>query len=221
ADVADIFVRYCEGRLDSLPWSDSPLQPESAEIQARLARINAAGFLTINSQPSCNGAASSDKVHGWGPPNGFVYKKAYLEFFVSPARMRALLARLERSPTATYYAVNKAGDLFTNCAEDCPNAVTWGVFPGKEILQPTIVERVSFLAWKDEAFDFWNAWARVFDAASAPAALLTGIAADWYLMNIVENNFQAHPEAIFELFENLADESGVSAPPTALQQQQQ
>jgi len=26
--------------------------------------------------------------------------------------------------------------------------VTWGVFPGKEIIQPTIVEAVSFMAWK-------------------------------------------------------------------------
>jgi methylenetetrahydrofolate reductase (NADPH) len=28
------------------------------------------------------------------------------------------------------------------------NAVTWGVFPGKEISSPTIIERDSFLAWK-------------------------------------------------------------------------
>jgi hypothetical protein len=26
--------------------------------------------------------------------------------------------------------------------------VTWGVFPGKEIIQPTIVEAISFMAWK-------------------------------------------------------------------------
>lgn len=28
------------------------------------------------------------------------------------------------------------------------NAVTWGVFPGKEITQPTIIEKASFEAWK-------------------------------------------------------------------------
>ncbi|CAI5722244.1 unnamed protein product [Peronospora destructor] len=31
----------------------------------------------------------------------------------------------------------------------------WGVFPNKEILQPTIVDSSSFLVWKDEAFALW------------------------------------------------------------------
>jgi hypothetical protein len=31
-------------------------------------------------------------------------------------------------------------------------AVTWGVFPGKEIAQPTVVDPEAFLAWKTEAF---------------------------------------------------------------------
>ncbi|KAJ1949649.1 methylenetetrahydrofolate reductase (NAD(P)H) met13, partial [Linderina macrospora] len=74
--VKSLFVKYCQGKLDSLPWSEGALQPETKIIQQRLSEMNAAGFLTINSQPSCNGAPSSDKVHGWGPSNGFVYKKA-------------------------------------------------------------------------------------------------------------------------------------------------
>lgn len=28
------------------------------------------------------------------------------------------------------------------------NAVTWGVFPGKEVVQPTVVDQQSFLVWK-------------------------------------------------------------------------
>lgn len=32
--------------------------------------------------------------------------------------------------------------------DDARNAVTWGVFPGQEIAQTTIIERESFLAWK-------------------------------------------------------------------------
>jgi methylenetetrahydrofolate reductase (NADPH) len=36
----------------------------------------------------------------------------------------------------------------TNMDEGAANTVTWGVFPGKEIVQPTIIEEVSFLAWK-------------------------------------------------------------------------
>lgn len=29
-----------------------------------------------------------------------------------------------------------------------PNAVTWGIFPGREIVQPTVVDPVSFIYWK-------------------------------------------------------------------------
>ena len=36
----------------------------------------------------------------------------------------------------------------TNMVESAANTVTWGIFPGKEIVQPTIIEEVSFLAWK-------------------------------------------------------------------------
>jgi hypothetical protein len=74
--------------------------------------------------------------------------QAYLEFFVSPTLLSLLLAHIERDHNITYYVINKRGDLRTNTHSDGPNAVTWGVFPGKEIIQPTIVEAVSFMAWK-------------------------------------------------------------------------
>jgi methylenetetrahydrofolate reductase (NADPH) len=125
--------------------------------------MNELGYLTINSQPAVDGARSDDSVHGWGPKGGYVYQKvsrqsrrncdqadnqAYLEFFVSPELLSPLIRRIERDPRITYYAVNKQGDLRTNTHSEGPNAVTWGVFPGKEIVQPTIVEAVSFIAWK-------------------------------------------------------------------------
>jgi len=74
--------------------------------------------------------------------------QAYLEFFVSPAGLASLLAQIESDPNMTYHAINKRGDLRTNTHSEGPNAVTWGVFPGKEIAQPTVVEAVSFMAWK-------------------------------------------------------------------------
>ena len=40
------------------------------------------------------------------------------------------------------------GDLKTNVQSETPNAVTWGVFPGQEIVQPTVVDGASFMAWK-------------------------------------------------------------------------
>jgi hypothetical protein len=42
----------------------------------------------------------------------------------------------------------KQGGFMTNMDERAANTVTWGVFPGKEIVQPTIIEEVSFCAWK-------------------------------------------------------------------------
>ena len=59
---------------------------------------------------------------------------------------------IDKDPNITFHAVNRHGDLRTNTYSDGPNAVTWGVFPGKEIIQPTIVETVSFLAWKVSLF---------------------------------------------------------------------
>jgi len=67
---------------------------------------------------------------------------------VSPALLDALIPHIEKDPSITYYVINKRGDLRTNNTSEGPNAVTWGVFPGKEIVQPTIVEAISFMAWK-------------------------------------------------------------------------
>lgn len=39
----------------------------------------------------------------------------------------------------------------TNAPDLQPNAVTWGIFPGREIIQPTVVDPVSFLSWKVRA----------------------------------------------------------------------
>ena len=40
-----------------------------------LISINRQGILTINSQPRVNGVRSTDPVHGWGNPGGYVYQK--------------------------------------------------------------------------------------------------------------------------------------------------
>lgn len=207
-EVSDLFSRFCLGELKSLPWCDQPVTAETDIIRDQLARINQLGFLTINSQPAVNGASSSDKIFGWGPKNGYCYQKAYLEFFVAPEALDTLIKRIEATPSAaiTYYAVNKLGDLRTNVQSDSPNAVTWGVFPGKEIVQPTIVDPISFIAWKDEAFELGAEWARVYPQASKTRTVITNIVDTWYLINMVHNDFHSR-DAIFEIFE---DVDGVS-----------
>ncbi|RIA92482.1 methylenetetrahydrofolate reductase-domain-containing protein [Glomus cerebriforme] len=206
SNIFDVFVQYCRGEVNSLPWSDLALAEESDIIREQLAHINSLGYLTINSQPAVNGVRSDHKIFGWGPKNGYVYQKAYLEIFISPTQLDALIARIESDSNITYYAVNKQGDLKTNTQSDGPNAVTWGVFPGKEIIQPTIVEAVSFMAWKDEAFELWNEWAKIYDTDSISAKLITDIAENWYLINIVHNDFHDN-DGIFKIFEqiNVAD----------------
>jgi methylenetetrahydrofolate reductase (NADPH) len=183
-DIANLFVRYVENDLDALPWSEAPLTSEADSIRQDLIDLNKRGLLTINSQPAVNGAKSNHPIHGWGPPNGYVYQKSYLELLVSPEMFQKILPRIHEHPDMSYYAVTKTGGVKSNAPSEGPNAVTWGVFPGKEIVQPTIVESISFLAWKDEAFRLGVDWAHCHDAGSPSRALLDKIMNEWYLINI-------------------------------------
>lgn len=110
---------------------------------------------------------------GWGGPNGYVYQKAYLEFFCSKEKLDALVEKSKARPSLTYMAVNKEGIAKSNVGPTDVNAVTWGVFPAKEIIQPTIVDPVSFNVWKDEAFEIWSrAWASLYPEADASRKLV-------------------------------------------------
>ena len=69
-----------------------------------------------------------------------------------------MLDKINHDPWISFYAGNNKvhshylsscqGGFKTNMDEGAANTVTWGVFPGKEIVQPTIIEEVSFRAWK-------------------------------------------------------------------------
>ena len=144
----------------------------SNKIRNKWKLLNKYGFLTINSQPQVNAAPSNDNIVGWGPNNGYVYQKAYLEFFVSKEKLEVLLNIIKNNDkdkysSILYQAVNRNNDLKTNCQMNDVNAVTWGVFPQSEILQPTIVDTQSFLAWKDEAFMLWQTyWQSIYEKNS-------------------------------------------------------
>ncbi|ORZ36024.1 methylenetetrahydrofolate reductase-domain-containing protein [Catenaria anguillulae PL171] len=206
AQVRRVFVDFCQGAIRALPWSDFPLSGESNLIRTELAGANARGFLTINSQPAVNGKPSSDKLVGWGPRNGFVYQKAYIEAFVPRHVLDALEQELrECDPDAIvqYHAVNRDGsDLRSNHAADSPNAVTWGIFPGCEVKQPTVVDLTSFLAWKDEAFLLWDQWVNV--VPEGENALLQEMASEWYLVTLVHNDFHEPSSALFDVLKRVA-----------------
>lgn len=200
-DLATLIIKYVYGRIPALPWSDDPLAAEINVIQDHIVALNQKGWLTINSQPAVNGLPSTHPLHGWGPAGGYVYQKAYLELLIPKQEFEKLRPRLESDPQVTYYAVcGHCAKLFTNNDKSEANAVTWGVFPGSEIKQPTIVEKLSFLAWKDEAFRLNLEWASCYPEDSPARNFLTEVASSFYLVNIVHNDFQ-DPEAVFRLFD--------------------
>lgn len=187
-DIYNVFVRFCNGEIDAMPWFDSPLAIESEIIKDQLVRLNKRGLLTINSQPRVNSAPSSDSSVGWGGDNGIVYQKAYVEFFVAQDHIHALLEVFSRHPNITFHAINREGVSYTNC--DTVNAVTWGVFPGKEIVQPTVVDPDSFMVWKDEAFGLWTSlWGSIYDQDSPSYKLIEHVRDTFFLVNVVDNDF--------------------------------
>ena len=81
--------------------------------------------------------------------------------------------------------------------------MTWGVFPGCEVLQPTVVDSDAFLEWKSEAFALWlSRWAAAYDDDSAAADVLHEIHDAYYLINVVDDNFI--DGNIFQLFDDAA-----------------
>jgi methylenetetrahydrofolate reductase (NADPH) len=201
-DIYDVFAKYCSGEVEQLPWIDRALSPESDSIKPLLIKLNKNGFLTINSQPAVNGVSSTDEVFGWGPANGYIYQKAYLEFFTSAENLQRLIAAMKKFPSMTYHATTRKGDSLANTPEHSVSAITWGVFPGKEILQPTVVDSDSFMVWKDEAFVLWDSqWAAHYEEGSESRKLLQNVIDTYYLVNVVDNNYINGN--IFALFEYL------------------
>ncbi|PHU28199.1 Methylenetetrahydrofolate reductase 1 [Capsicum chinense] len=142
-DIYERFMNYCLGKLRSCPWFElDGLQAETKIIDEHLSNIN---------------------TKGWGGPGGYVYQKAYLEFFCSLEMLTAVVEKCKAFPFLTYMVVNKQGNFISNVHQTDVNAVTWGVFPAKEIVQPTIFDPASFMVWKDEAFEIWSRLKNLID----------------------------------------------------------
>lgn len=218
-DIAGLVIKYLKGELKSLPWFDGAIGDDTNTILNHLIELNENSLITLNSQPSLNSVKSSDKVFGWGPKNGYVYQKQYLEFFCHKDIVAKLLEHIDQynkrqgdssSAVISYYAVNKDGNLISNCQDDDINAVTWGVFPGEEILQPTIVEKTSFLAWKDEVYTLFSQWLKITSIFTAEKDkiqqfnnLMTQVSEDLVLCNLVNNDFLQGNEVLFDLIKEV------------------
>ncbi|KAK1833265.1 methylenetetrahydrofolate reductase [Podospora conica] len=216
SDINTIFIRHLQGELSAIPWSEEGFNAETSAIKDALVRLNSKGWWSLASQPAVNGLRSNDPTFGWGPDNGFVFQKAFVEFFLPAADWKVLVEKLHRPEmrdSICFYAVNAAGDFVSSdtdgpaatdaqgrqvMREASTNAVTWGVFPGKEIVTPTIIEEVSFRAWSEEAFGIWGEWAKVYGRGSESEKLLEGIRGDVWLVNIIHHDF-VEGEALWKL----------------------
>lgn len=97
--------------------------------------------------------------------------------------------------------MNKNGERLQNVQDGDINAVTWGVFKGREIIQPTVVDAEAFMIWKDEALNiFTNTWAVIYKTQKkengedipgddASFEFMNKCADNLFVVNIVENDY--------------------------------
>lgn len=205
-EITHLFTCHVAGQdPKQLPWSESAtLSPETALITSELSELTQRkGYWTIASQPAVDGLPSTHSIHGWGPPGGFVFQKAFVEFFVpAPIFQTALrphLDRLHKAGEISYYAGNAAGAFQSSESSDAVHAVTWGSFAGKEIATATMVEEVSFRAWVEEAFEIWGEWARCvgeaarrgrMEKATESRDFLRRTGKDVWLVNVIGHGYR-------------------------------
>jgi len=203
-DVNEVFALYLEGKIPILPWCETALNAETIPLCKKLASLNRAGFLSINSQPAVNGAKSTHPIYGWGGPSGRVYQKAYIEFFVNPELLKSIIHVLNKYPNLNYYAVNSAKEEITSGVKTTA-ALTWGVFPNREIIQPTVFDFESFVVWSEEVFQLWTkCWASLYDDVSESADLLYRIHDTYYLVALIDNDY-IEGNLLFQVFDEILE----------------
>ncbi|KRZ19956.1 putative methylenetetrahydrofolate reductase [Trichinella pseudospiralis] len=167
-----------------LPWNENHSDPAVDVLKDELIYYNSNGILTINCQVAVNGLPSNDPIFGWGEANGYIYQK------VDDAQ--CILISLGSFETLNY-------------DEDATMALTWGVFVGQEILQPIVANAASFRVWKDEAFDLWQRWARLYESGSIGRKLLQSIHDDHRLITLIDNDYP-QPCSLSALLRAVIDE---------------
>jgi methylenetetrahydrofolate reductase (NADPH) len=105
--------------------------------------LNSKDWWSVASQPAVNGLKSTDKIFGWGPRNGFVFQKPFVEFFLPSKDWAVLKKKLAKEEEVTYFAGNSRGD-FEATDEETVNPVTWGTFAGKEYVNGFYCFFISF-----------------------------------------------------------------------------
>ena len=85
-------------------------------------------------------------MYGWGGAGRILYQKAYCKCFVSPKNVRRLVEVVADQPRMNLHAVDNSGmELREGVEEGGVTALTCGMFPNRETLQPTILDSGIFL----------------------------------------------------------------------------
>ncbi|KAF8468145.1 FAD-linked oxidoreductase-like protein [Kalaharituber pfeilii] len=171
SDITTLFIKYLDGQVPALPWSSSPeadnINPETEMIREYLKKMCSKGWWTLASQPAVEAARSEDPVIGWGPKRGWVWQKAFVEFWMPKSEWPGLEAKLDAlgKDKVSWYATDDGSPgaaVRTTDPAPAINAVTWGMFPGKEIVTATMVGVEAFAEWGVEAYALWDAWAALY-----------------------------------------------------------
>ncbi|KAF7596593.1 hypothetical protein BBP40_000994 [Aspergillus hancockii] len=218
-DISTLFRRHVSGELHMVPWSEGGAEEGSPGLNAEtevirpqlLELIDGHGWWTLASQPAVNGVRSDDPTFGWGPPReGFVFQKPFVEFFCPSKDYESVVKptlQKHGHEKLAWFAANVKGDFESSLPAqtsdadpiemnpDNVNSVTWGVFRGKEIVTPTIIEEVSFRAWGEEAYRIWDEWRRIYPRNSATERFLDETKNDVWLVCVVGQDFGAGTES--------------------------
>ena len=103
-----MFLRHLHSEIPDTPFSDGPLSEESQVILPQLEKLTKRGWWTVGSQPAVDGAKSTDPVFGWGPHRGYVYQKAFVEFFALEVDVERIISKVDSQGKGwvDYFAVN-------------------------------------------------------------------------------------------------------------------
>lgn len=162
-------------------------------------------------------------MHGFGPKGGYVYQKAFVELFLGDNELEVFERRAREDEekrrkegsgdegAIKYFAGNRKGERRSNMGKGDVNAVTWGVFPGKEIVTTTLIEEMSFDAWRvrlfsfrarclgrvltlimmqEEAFSIWLEWSYLYPVGSPSRKFIQDLADSRWLVSVCHHDFK-------------------------------
>ena len=183
---------YSGSEVTITPWCSEAVSGQARLVTSILASLASSGVLTTNCQVAATNVPSEDPVIGWGPPGGFISQKGYLEFLMPKSRLASLLACVQSHPGVSYQVVSSdmMVDLTNLEDRDQALAVTWAVFPGQELVTPTITQPRLFPSWSREVFTLLEAgWGGLYPEDSPARSVIKDVAANYLHVWLVDNDF--------------------------------